>query len=133
MAYDQMLLADPGTERTVVLQVLGELPGVRPDPELDNRFWLHLDAGEAQINIGTKDPVESVHVEFEIGKPDLAEAVTHFSLELAARLDMRVEDMQYLHEIDETSLPQLRRFWAEQAGRRPGAPPPVKKPWWKPW
>lgn len=132
MAYDLMLLADPGTDRTRVLQVLGELPDLRPDPDLDNRFWLRCGAGEAQINIGTKDPVESIHVEFEIGNPELAEAVTRFSLDLAARLEMRVEDMQYLHEIDESSLPELRRFWAQLSAPRP-VQAEARKPWWKPW
>jgi hypothetical protein len=133
MAYDLMLLADPGTERERVLQTLQDSKGVRQDPSLDNRFWLTTPQGEIQINMGTKDPVESVHVEFEIGDAALAETATLFSLALGKKLDMRVEDMQYLHEIDESSLPDLRRFWSEM--RKPdfahaGA---SRKPWWRPW
>jgi hypothetical protein len=133
MAYDLMLLADPGTERERVLRTLREADGVKQDPSLDNRFWLTTPQGEIQINMGTKDPVESVHVEFEIGDAALAERATLFSLDLGKKLDMRVEDMQYLHEIDESSLPALRRFWSEM--RKPdfaeaGA---GRKPWWRPW
>lgn len=133
MPYDLMLLADPGPERSRVLEVLNGAGDIRPDPELDNRFWLQTSAGEAQVNIGTKDPVESVHVEFEFGDPDLSEAVTRRALSLAEELEMRIEDMQFGYEIGPEDLPKLKQFWKEL---RPAAPVPEKaarKPWWKPW
>jgi len=133
MAYHLMLLADPGTERERVLQTLREAEGVRQDPALDNRFWLTTPHGEIQINMGTKDPVESVHVEFEIGDAALAEAATLLSLDLARKLDMRVEDMHYLHEIDETSLPALRRFWREMRKPELVEAGGARRPWWRPW
>lgn len=133
MPYDLMLLADPGTERQRVLQVLRDYPDILPDPELETRFWLRTSSGEAQINIGTKNPVESVHLEFEIGNPALSEAVTRRGLALAEQLEMRIEDMQFGHEISEASLPELRTFWKELSPAPPISEPGPKKPWWRPW
>ncbi len=134
MQYDLMLLADPGPDRQRVLDALQRSIGVRADPELDNRFWMLHPAGQAQINIGTKDPVESIHLEFEIGDPALSESVTQYALSLATALEMRVEDMQYGHEIDETSLPALRSFWKEHRPPLLEEPAPAgKRRWWKVW
>ena len=135
MSYDLMLLADPGTERAEVLRVLANAPDVRPDPGLDNRFWLKTAHGEAQINIGTKDPVESVHVEFEMGHPPLMEAAATRALELAEALTMRVEDVQWGHEVTMTDLPRLREHWAGMHRPRIGTDPAesTKRAWWRFW
>lgn len=128
-----MLLADPGTERTRVLETLQAAPDVRGDDRLENRFWLKTPHGEAQINIGTKDPVESVHVEFELGNPPLMDASTRRALELADALDMRVEDVQWGHEITTASLPELRKYWSTLGQRPTEAVPASRRPWWRPW
>jgi hypothetical protein len=132
MAYDLMLLADPGPERGRVLRTLGGALDVRPDPQLETRFWLTTDHGRAQINIGTKDPVESVHVELEAASLPLMETVTGRALELAALLDMRLEDVQWGHEVTPDALPRLREHWRSSG---PGSPAstPVDRPWWRFW
>lgn len=133
MSYDLMLLADPGPAREEVLRTLGSAPDVYPDPELDNRFWMRFPEGEAQINIGTKDPVESIHVELELGNLPLSDRVARRSLELAAALDMRLEDVQWGHEVDADNLSEAERFW-KQLAERSAAPPPTpapRRPWWR--
>jgi hypothetical protein len=134
MAYELMLLADPGPARSEVLRALEEAPDVRRDPDLDNRFWLASPEGEAQINIGTKDPVESVHLEFEIGPEAQMEAVTRRALALAGRLGMRLEDVLWGHEVGSDSFPELREHWARLANRPPVlAGAAEKRPWWRLW
>jgi len=134
MPYDLMLLADPGPPRSAVLAALEAAPDVRPDPAVETRFWLATPAGEAQVNIGTKDPVESVHLEFALDQPALSEAVTRRALELAATLEMRVEDMQSCLEITERDLPALRDHWEDVARRaRRGPPEAAPRPWWRVW
>ena len=133
MPYDLMLLGDPGTAREEVLAALGEAEDIRPDPDLDTRFWLNTPHGDAQINIGSKDPVESVHLEFGLESPPLMEAVTLRALDLSERLDMRLEDMQWGHEVHRDSLTRLAAHWQEVA-LRPAIPPkPARKPWWQVW
>src|SRR3712207_4458735 len=104
MAYDLMILADPGPQRQAVLSALAEDPRIQPDRELDTRFWLKTGHGQAQVNIGTKDPVESVHVELASTQPALLEAAARWALGLAERLEMRVEDVQWGHEVTPSSL-----------------------------
>ena len=129
-----MLLADPGTERARVLQALSESPDVRPDPELDTRFWLQTDHGQAQINIGSKDPVESIHLEFEHGPQPLMEAATARGLELAEQLDMRVDDVLWGHEVTRENLPALREYWNRSVNGNGASPPAADgKPWWRFW
>lgn len=138
MAYDLMLLADPGTEREKVLQVLEALPELSRDPQLTDRFWLTLPRGKAQFNIGTKDPVESIHMEMDLGDTELMEAATRWTLTLAEQIDMRVEDVQWGHEVHLSSLPALREYWTELQRRlAPAAAgsgsPAARRPWWRPW
>jgi hypothetical protein len=134
MPYDLMLLADPGPAREAVLHTLREAPEFRPDPEVETRFWLQTPHGEAQVNIGTKDPVESVHVEFALDRPALSAAVTRRTLELGEQLGMRVEDMQYGHEIALADLPRLQEHWEALARRvAEAAQPAPRRPWWRPW
>ena len=135
MSYDLMLLADPGPQRAEVLRVLGEAPDVRPDPGLESRFWLQTADGEAQINIGTKDPVESVHVEFEMDRAPLMQAAATRALELAGTLGMRVEDVQWGREVTAGDLPRLFEHWANLPRTRTGADAPATgpRPWWRFW
>lgn len=127
-----MLLADPGTERPRVLRVLSGAPDVRPDSGVETRFWLTTPHGEAQINIGSKDPVESVHLELPRIEAPLIEAATRRALELGAQLEMRVEDVQWGHEITAERLPELRSYWASL--KPPTLEPPTRsRAWWKPW
>jgi hypothetical protein len=133
MLYDIMLLADPGPERAAVLRVMQEAPDIRPDSELSTRFWLATAHGEAQVNIGTKDPVESIHVEVETGSLLLMEAATRRALELSEGLEMRVEDVQWGHEVTLESLPRLREFWAGSGTEPARVPLEKRRPWWRPW
>jgi hypothetical protein len=136
MAYDLMLLGDPGTERERVLQALREDPQITPDPELETRFWLETAHGRAQINIGSKDPVESVHLEFPADTPPLMEAASRKALELAARLEMRLEDMLWGREVTEADFPALREYWRtlmQGNGHSPPPSPAKPRPWWRPW
>ena len=130
-----MILADPGPERAAVLRVLGEDPAVRPDRKLDHRFWVTTEHGEAQLNIGTKDPVESIHLEMETAELPLLEAATRWALRLAGRLEMRVEDVLWGHEVTEDNLPRLKEYWARQqsGAGEPAVAPPAQRPWWRFW
>ena len=135
MHYDLMLLADPGPAREELLRELNEAPDIRPDPALSTRFWLTTAGGEAQINIGTKDPVESLHLEFQVGDTALMEAVALRALELAQRFDMQVEDVQWGHEVTPANLPQLREYWTSLCTKRTGAESSAmrQRPWWRLW
>lgn len=134
MIYDLMLLADPGTPRAEVLRVLDEAADVRPDPHLENRFALETGRGTETINIGTKDPVESVHIEFPAGDILRMEAATLRALELAEQLAMRVEDVQWGHEVTRGALPELMEFWNTlPAGHMPITQPRARRPWWRIW
>jgi hypothetical protein len=135
MHYDLMLLADPGTDRERVCETLNTAPDLTPDPALDNRYWLKTPNGDAQVNIGTKDPVESIHVEFEFGEPAFMEQVARRTLELGAALDMRVEDCQWGHEVTPENVTQLHNYWAELRRRKdaPAAAEEPSRPWWRLW
>jgi hypothetical protein len=135
MDYDLMLLADPGPHRAEVLRVFAEAADLVPHPGVETRFALRLPGGEAKVNIGTKDPVESVHVEFSLDDLALCEAATLRALDLADALGMRVEDVQWGKEIERGDLPELRAHWEEVRHRivSLGGAAPSKKPWWKPW
>jgi hypothetical protein len=136
MAYDVMLLADPGPERERVLSVLRDAGDIRPDPRLEHRFWLTTAQGEVRVNIGTKDPVESIHLETDALAVPLLEAVARRALELADTLEMRVEDVQWGHELTWSNLPELLTY-AQRLAARPspshagaGA---AARPWWRFW
>lgn len=133
MPYDLMLLADPGPERARVVQVLQDAPDTRPDPTLGNRFWLTTLHGEAQVNLGTKDPVESVHLEFDAAQPALLEAIARRALELATTLDMRVEDVQWGHEVTTENLPRLLEHCSRQAAPTTSTAATAPRPWWRFW
>jgi len=137
MSYDLMLLADPGVDRAELLRVLGDAPDVRSDLSLGTRFWLTTARGEAPVDIGTKDPVGSVHVELAADRPAEMEAAVRRTLELAELLQMRVEDVQWGHEVTPENVPGLLEHWTEQAGRRSGTATPAgaanSRPWWRFW
>jgi hypothetical protein len=141
MAYDLMILADPGPSRDAVLQVLNDDPRVSRDPDIETRFQLRTGQGGALISIGTKDPVESVHLETETDDAPLMEAGVRWALEFAGRLEMRVEDVHWGHEVTLVNLPDLRKHWAEQESesRRAGGATrgadaePGRRPWWRLW
>lgn len=133
MTYDLMLLADPGTDRPRVLETIASTPDVTPDESLEDRFWLKAPEAEAQVNIGTKDPVESIHVTFELEELDRMEAVARWSLALAERLDMRVEDVQWGYEVTSDNLVGLRDYWQSLRDRSTLVADQARKPWWKLW
>ena len=141
MAYDLMILADPGPERAAVLRALQNDTRVASDPTAETRFRLTTEHGGAVVSIGTKDPVESIHVEMERADPPLLEAAVRWALALADQLDMRVEDVHWGHEVTAASLPALLEYWAaEHAGRGgtgqprdPGVTEPARRPWWRLW
>lgn len=128
-SYDLMLLADPGPPRAEVIRALLSR-GVQPDPKLETRFWLDAAGGEVQVNIGTKDPVESVHLTMTTPNPRVLEAAADAAMELSRALAMRLEDMQFGEEIGEDNLEAVRRFWS---GWRPpdlGEPAGPRR-WWR--
>jgi len=134
MLYQLMLLAEPGPPRADVLRLLKEATDIRPDAELDNRFWLSAGGGAVQIDIGTKDPVESVNVEFKQGATPFMAAAAERALEIARDLEMRVEDCQWGDEVTFESLPQLKEYWTSRAARGPEtAATPAARPWWRIW
>src|SRR5579862_594047 len=133
MPYDLMLLADPGPSRDALVRTLRQAPDLRPDAELESRFRLTTPRGEAQVNIGTKDPVESVHVEFEAGDAEFMADVALRTLDLARQLEMRVEDVQWGHEVTPESLPRLREHWERMRNRPAAEPAGPARPWWRFW
>lgn len=133
MTYDLMLLADPGTDRAQVLETMKATPDVTPDATLDDRFWLQAPEAAAQLNIGTKDPVESIHVTFELEDLDRMEAVVRRSLALAERLDMYIEDVQWGYEVTPDNIAGLRDYWHSLQNRSTLVADQARKPWWKVW
>lgn len=131
MSYDLMLLADPGTARGSVLTALSTAPDITPDPGLPHRFWLQTPHGKVQINIGTKDPVESVHCELTSPEPSLVEVAARRALALAAELDMRVEDVQWGHELTAGNVSDLLAHLQGATSRASHEKTP--KPWWAFW
>ena len=137
MAYDLMLLADPGPARDELRRVFEAAPDIRPDSTLSNRYWLTTAHGEIAMNVGSKDPVESIH--FEVDRDDIPfkEAVTVRALELSNELEMQLEDMLWGHAVTPETLGDLRAFWR----RRAAAPVSdlgasqraAAKPWWRIW
>ncbi|MCC2669568.1 MAG: hypothetical protein K0Q72_2039 [Armatimonadetes bacterium] len=133
MRYELMLLADPGTPREQMMRVLTGSPDIRPDGDGGNRFILKLGNLEALLEIGSKDPVGSLHMEFDTAAPPVMESMVRRALDLAAALDMRVEDVLWGREVSPASVPELRAHW-ETA--RPAAIPAgaaAAKPWWRFW
>lgn len=133
MTYDLMLLADPGTDRARVLETMTATPDVTPDATLEDRFWLRAPEAAAQLNIGTKDPVESIHVTFELEDLDRMEAVVRRSLALAERLDMYIEDVQWGYEVTPDNIAGLRDYWRSLQNRSTLVADQARKPWWKVW
>lgn len=128
-------IPDPGTPRAQVLAQLDSAADIHRDPERGNRYWLTVGDVAAQLNLGSKDPIGSVHLELESADPVVLEAVTRRALTLAASLDMRVEDVLWGHEVTADNLPKLREFWHEPkppASVSMGAAP-AGKPWWRFW
>jgi hypothetical protein len=135
MAYDLMLLADPGPARDEVRRVFEAAPDIRPDATLQNRYWLTTSHGEIALNVGSKDPVESIHLEVVPEEIPYKEAVTVRALELAGELDMQLEDMLWGHAVTRETLDELRAFWRNRAAHSPAASAPRSgsRPWWRIW
>jgi len=132
MVYVLMLLADPGTERERVHRVFNEAADIQPFAGQTNRYRLTVGGSEAELQIGTKDLVGSVHVEFDTGDVQQMEAIALRALDLADQLDMRVEDVLWGDEVTRSNMAQLRAHW--QQHWKPGAPAPAAaKPWWRIW
>lgn len=132
MVYVLMLLADPGTDRERLQRVFADAPDIEPFAGQTNRFRLTVGAAEAELQIGSKDPVGSVHVEFEVGDPSVMEAIARRALGLAASLDMRMEDVVWGHEVSLANLDQLRAHW-QQNKLGGSAASSAAKPWWRFW
>lgn len=136
MSYDLMLLADPGPARETVLAVLRGQSNIRPDKRVETRFWMETPHGEVQLNIGSKDPVESVHCLIEERDLALIEAATQAVLALGDRLEMRLEDVQWGYEVTANDLPKLRDYWRDEMREPVRAPleeSGPRRPWWRVW
>lgn len=135
MSYDLMLLADPGPARDQLLGVLRGERNIRPDERVESRFWMQTPHGEVQLNIGSKDPVESVHCLVPERDLALIEAATQAVLELGIRLDMRLEDVQWGYEVTPGDLPRLRDYWRQmrEPVRAPAEDREARRPWWRVW
>ena len=125
-----MLLADPGTAREQMMQVLTGAPDIRPEGDAGIRFILTVGGTEVLLEIGSKDPVGSLHMEFDAGPPAVMEPIVRRALDLAAQLDMRVEDVLWGREVGAADLPELRKHWEAP---RTAAPAPAARPWWRVW
>lgn len=130
MPYDLMLLADPGPPRDRVLEAL-RASGLEPDSSIETRFWLRAADTPVQVNIGSKDPVESVHYSLPAHEPSVLEAATRHALQLSRQLEMRLEDMQWGREISDADLEQLRGFWADWRPPDHSRQAPPRRPWWR--
>lgn len=128
-------IPDPGTPRAQVLAVLDAAADIRRDADQSNRYWLSVGKVDAQLNLGSKDPIGSVHLELESSDPEEMEAMTRRALSLAESLDMRVEDVLWGHEVTGGNLVKLREFWREpkRAEPSPAGMAPLGRPWWRFW
>lgn len=133
MAYVLMLLADPGTERERVHRVFETAADIQPFAGQTNRFRLTTGGLEAELQIGTKDPVGSVHLEFDTTDVSQMEALALRALELADQLEMRVEDVVWGEEVTRGSLERLRAHWQQQEAPRNAPVTSAAKPWWRIW
>jgi hypothetical protein len=133
MAYVLMLLADPGTERERVHRVFETAADIQPFAGQTNRYRLTMGGLEAELQIGTKDPVGSVHLEFDAANVDQMEAVALRALELADQLDMRVEDVVWGDEVTRSNMERLRAHWQQLEKPGKSAVSGAPKPWWRFW
>lgn len=125
-----MLLADPGTPRPTVLAVLQQAPDVRADPNLASRYRLTTPLGNGYLHVGSKDPVESIHVSFPAGDPAAMVETARRILDLAERLEMQVEDVLWGREVTRDTLPLLRKRWEEPQPAPPSLPGRNGR-WWR--
>jgi hypothetical protein len=135
MPYELMLLAEPGElgpSREEVLRVLGEDPQVTVDETLSSRHWLALSGCRAQVNLGSKETVESVHVEIEGDGVQERDEAVDWALVTGARLEMRLEDVLWGHEVTAENRAALREWWAQDTSPQPQVPAP-RRQWWKLW
>lgn len=133
MTYEFLLLADPSPAREAVLAEFGRRADLQVDPADPTRFRAAGPGGLIRLSIGSKDPVESIHLEVEPPVRPCLELAAKLALDLAARLGMRVEDIQWGRELTVETLPGLRAYWDEQE-RPPGSTAaPAKRPWWRIW
>lgn len=133
MVYELMLLADPGTDRERLLRVFTEAADIQALPGQNHKYRLTVGHAEAQLEIGSKDPVGSVHVEFDAGDVQQMEAVALRALDLADSLEMRVEDVLWGGEITRSNLGQLRAHWQQQKPSGLSKQALSPKPWWRLW
>jgi hypothetical protein len=132
MVYVLMLLADPGTDRERLQRVFADAPDIESFQGQTNRFHLAVGNAVAELQIGSKDPVGSVHVEFEAGNSPQMVAIARRALELAGSLDMRMEDVVWGHEVTAANMDQLNAYW-QQKTWEVAVSPAAAKPWWRFW
>lgn len=132
MVYVLMLLADPGTDRERLQRVFTDAADIEPFQGQTNRFHLTVGGAVAELQIGSKDPVGSVHVEFEAGNAPQMAAIARRALELAGSLDMRMEDVVWGHEVTAANMDQLSAYWQQKTWTVPVASA-AAKPWWRFW
>lgn len=128
-----MLLADPGTDREHLLRVFDEAADIQPVAGRTNQFRLTVGTCQAHLDFGSKDPVGSVHMEFDPGDTHQLEAVALRALELAAQLEMRVEDVLWGGEITRSNFGELRTHWLQKSKSGKQIPTVAAKPWWRIW
>ena len=116
-----------------LLRVFTEAADIQALADQNNKYRLTVGHAEAQLEIGSKDPVGSVHVEFEARDVHQIEAVARRALDLAASLEMRVEDVLWGGEITGSNLGQLRAHWQQQKPSGLSKQTPPAKPWWRIW
>jgi len=133
MAYVLMLLADPGTERAQVHRVFDAAADIQPFAGQTNRYRLTVGKSEAELQIGSKDPVGSVHLEFETDDVHQLEAIARRALDLADQLDMRVEDVVWGDEVTRDNLALLRAHWQQQGKPGKSSTSAAIRPWWRFW
>lgn len=128
--YVLMLLADPGAPREEVFQAFESAIDIQPD--IDRRGCFRLRAGEADVEllVGSKDPVESIHCEFDRRSNSSALEIARRLLGLASGLGMYVEDVQWGRELTEPGLGDWLAHWKPiQTGPESAASP--RDRWWR--
>ena len=127
--YVLMLLADPGAPRDDLFRAFESAIDIRPDTHRRGCFRLRAGEADVELLVGSKDPVESIHCEFDRGSDASLLEIARRLLSLASDLGMYVEDVQWGRELSEPVLDEWLAHW-QTSPAEPLAAPQARDRWW---